>query len=354
MTLLKAKKPTTQELAESCNRDSRKDVPETSFHGRKTSGILVAVTPCLQIVCLRPMFGSESLTQVLLMVAALYGVLGSLAYVLYDNACSMVRHLRKQESNRKKQGLGAEGWSLFMALHWVIDRLHCHYHRCWRDPAGAWYVPRVRPDDHPILRGVDTEAAEQVFHIANRWQLVLSNAAPVHHELFLLLFAHEHNRHHDCTPFWDRYSRTQAIPVAPTTHGAADVTISSSLCSQGEEANNKRKRKAVTSFCEALHIETPSTDVCGVVGLPPEPQNENESAPTQRANVISRLHCEFVVVNEKSKTIHGVILPSDVYSTCSWSFQYRARAVAAETLKDRADLYTCGVCFQMRAAYTPA
>ena len=67
MSLLKARKATTHELAESCNRDSRKDVGETSFHGRKTGGILVAVTPCLQIVYLQPMYGSESLTQVLLM-----------------------------------------------------------------------------------------------------------------------------------------------------------------------------------------------------------------------------------------------------------------------------------------------
>ena len=352
MGLLRARKSTTLELAESCNRDSRKDVSETSFHGRKSGGILVAVTPCLQIVYLRPMYGSESLTQVLLMVAAVFGVLGNLAYVMYDNACSMVRHLRKQEGIRQKQGVSAEGWSIFRAVHWVIDRLHCHYHRCWRDPEGSWYVPNVRPDDHPVLIGVDTEAAEQVFHIANRWQLVLSNAAPVHHELFLLLFAHEHNRHHDCTPFWHRYSRAQAKPVEPLSHTAADVINSSSPCVPGDAGDRNRKRKAVATSCEAPASEMPAQNV-GEAADPTPSANATESPPIHDAKVISRLHCEFVAVNEGSKTIHGVDLPSDVYSKCSWSFQYRTRVVAAETLKGRTNLYTCGICFQVRAAYKP-
>ena len=351
MSLLRARKA-THERAESCNRDSRKDVSETSFHGRKTGGILVAVTPCLQIVYLQPMYGSESLTQVLLMVAAVFRVLGNLAYVMYDNACSMVRHIRKQEGTREKQGVSTVAWSLFKAVHWVIDRLHCHYHRCWRDPAGSWYVPLVRPVDHPVLMGVDTEAAEQVFHIADRWQLVLSNAAPVHHELFLLLFAHEHNRHHECTPFWNRYSRAQAMPVEPLQHTAPDVILSSSLCLPCDPGDRKRKRKVVATSCEAADVAMSSVDVGGAAASTAS-ASETVSAPIRHANVISQVHCAFVVVNEGSKTIHGVDLPSDVYSRCSWSFQYRARAVAVETLQGRRDLYTCGVCFDERAAYAP-
>ena len=64
-SLLK-KKPPTQEG--SCSRDSRKETDETAC-GRKSAGMLLAVTPCLHIVGVQPMFSTESLVQVLLFVA---------------------------------------------------------------------------------------------------------------------------------------------------------------------------------------------------------------------------------------------------------------------------------------------
>ena len=154
--------------AESCNKDSRKGVSETVC-GRNTHGILAAVTPCLQIVAIRSMHASESLTQVLLLVLELLAVMPGLRYVLYDNACGVVRHLRKQLATTKMTEEVAKGWRLLAALAWVVDRLHWTYHRCWRDPAGSWSVPGVAPSEHSALVGVDAEAAEQVFHITERW-----------------------------------------------------------------------------------------------------------------------------------------------------------------------------------------
>ena len=48
------------------------------------------------------------------------------------------------------------------------------------------------------LVGVDTEAAEQAFHIASRWQANLSNAHATHFDLQLLLFTYEHNERNRC------------------------------------------------------------------------------------------------------------------------------------------------------------
>ena len=158
-------------------------MPETLV-ARKSSGILVAVTPCLQIVAARPMYSSESLVQVFLLVWDLLMLFGNLAYVIYDNACGAARSIRKRMKACQSTGL-REAWAKLSSLHWVVDRLHVRYHTACRCPGSAWFVSGVDPADHPALLGVDTEAAEQVFHIASRWQMMLSYAAPTHQDPWL-------------------------------------------------------------------------------------------------------------------------------------------------------------------------
>ena len=64
--------------------------------GRKTAGVLVAVTPCLQIVAIAPMWASESIPQVLLFLLSVMELFPTLAFAIYDNACAVVRHMRKK------------------------------------------------------------------------------------------------------------------------------------------------------------------------------------------------------------------------------------------------------------------
>ncbi|CAK9069142.1 unnamed protein product [Durusdinium trenchii] len=111
----------------SCNKDERKDTDEPSC-GRRTAGIL------------------------------------ALRFVIYDNACAVVRMIQKRTRN------GAN-WAQLAGLKWVIDRLHFTYHKACQDQSSGWYAPGTNPAEHPELRGIDTEAAEQVFSIANRWQV---------------------------------------------------------------------------------------------------------------------------------------------------------------------------------------
>ena len=93
------KRATTKTTADTstCNKDERKGVPET-FCGRKTAGILAAVAPCLQISAIRPMFATESPTQVAMFVHEVTTLLPRTKYVLYDNACGMVRYMRRSLS----------------------------------------------------------------------------------------------------------------------------------------------------------------------------------------------------------------------------------------------------------------
>ena len=88
----------------------------------------------------------------------------ALRFVIYDNACAVVRTIQKRTRN------GAN-WAQLAGLKWVIDRLHFTYHKACQDQSSGWYAPGTNPAEHPELRGIDAEAAEQVFSIANRWQV---------------------------------------------------------------------------------------------------------------------------------------------------------------------------------------
>ena len=85
----------------------------------------------------------------------------ALQYVIYDNACAVVRMLRKR---------GGACWNILKQLKWVIDRLHFKSHTACKDASSSWYVPDVNPNQYHQLQGVDTEAAEQIFSLASRWQ----------------------------------------------------------------------------------------------------------------------------------------------------------------------------------------
>lgn len=343
--------------SESCNKDPRKDVAETMVRGRKSGGILVAVTPCLQVVAISPMYASESLTQILFMVLGILALFRDLSYVLYDNACAVVRHLRKQHVKRGKRGQDVCAWAMLLALHWVIDRLHWCYHRACKDPNSGWFVAGVGPKDHPVLRGIDTEAAEQLFHVANRWQIVLSNTAPVHHELFLLLFAHDHNEHHSCEPAWAKYVAAQQSEAVGEV--SEEETLSEPLCRPCVMAPAKKRKKAVIASCEPPRQTAAASSRSGgsssaglglpAVGGPPEASALPAVDDSTSAAV--SLDVDFVAVNDGTHTIHSVFLRRDVYAKCGWSFQARARVVALGSLDGRRGLYTCGVCFEARCVY---
>ena len=92
--------------------------------GRKSHGILVAVSPCLHIISIRPMFSSESLAQIFLLVHQLLRMIPDLSHIIYDNACGAARSLRKRLSSLRSGTQPAQSWAKLHALHWVIDRLY--------------------------------------------------------------------------------------------------------------------------------------------------------------------------------------------------------------------------------------
>ena len=91
LSLLRVRELTKEDgPREECGKDLRKGVSET-FCGRKSSGCLIAVMPCLQIGSIRPMFASESLTEVMLFLWFLLEIFPGLQHVVYDFVFSQLQ-----------------------------------------------------------------------------------------------------------------------------------------------------------------------------------------------------------------------------------------------------------------------
>ena len=185
--------------------------------------------------------------------------------------------------------------------------------------------------------GVDTPGCEQVFHIANRWQSVLSNTPLVHQELFLLMFAREHNKAHSCEHAVAAYrtaSRQGNANHRETEHMApasADDSICSSCLPQLRK-NKRPKRTQPPEACGSVATTEPrAADVPQEAHLP----------------VSTTLYNEFAVVNERTKPMHSVIASASVYSDCAWSFQGRARPERKDAFKGKG-FWHCGVCYGHR------
>ena len=118
------------------------------------------MSSCLQILSIAPVYSSESPTQVVLLLHALLNAFPALRYVVYDNACGMVRHMRKSLLTAVASARAA--WRRVASMTWVLDRLHFTYHRVCQDPASSYFVCEVNPHIYPELAGIDTEAAEHV------------------------------------------------------------------------------------------------------------------------------------------------------------------------------------------------
>ena len=191
-----------------------------------------------------------------------------------------------------------------------------------------------------MLRGVDTEAAEQVFHIVSKWQDSLSSAHPVHNELLLLVFSHEHNSRHECQQAWDTYRGRQSAPS--TAHAAP--TCGDETCSQPvTPAKRRRQQTEAAGCCDAPGAEAAAAPVqpAEVAAVPLQPVAADRGF----------LGCERVVVNAATGTVHRVdaTVPGAVAVGCGWVPDPQAGNRATRTADLRGlSLSSCGTCFGQR------
>ena len=113
------------------------------------------------------MYVHESLTQVVLFVYTILQLMTGLTWAVYDNACGAMCFVVKQMKMRHPACQAA--WGAVARLKWACDRLHWHFHRACRDETSSYYNPDVNPYLHDELAGLNSEAAEQMFSICERW-----------------------------------------------------------------------------------------------------------------------------------------------------------------------------------------
>ena len=123
--------------------DPRRGTPEASV-GRKSAGILAAVSPCMRVVAVQPMYATESQGQAVSFVDDILQMLPRTAWVTYDFACGIRRHIRAQLSLRLSKP-EASRWQALDALTWVVDKMHFKTHKGCRKPQSPWYEPSVNP-----------------------------------------------------------------------------------------------------------------------------------------------------------------------------------------------------------------
>jgi hypothetical protein len=328
---------------ETCSKDPLRGTLE-SYVSRKSGGLLVGVSPCLQVVGVRPMYSSESLTQVILFVWHMLTYLTCTTWVIYDFACGALRHIRTQMD--KRRGRPSESsWRRLLSLNWAVDRLHFGKgHVACKDEASTYYEPCVNPFSHSELLGIDTEAAEQIFHIANRWQTNLSHCHPVHFDLQLLLLSSEHNERNRCDKAVQRYKLKQSAGVSSE--------VASKSRAPGQDAGpcaesiHLKRRKLISHGCSEFESGS-QAEACMVEGVPAQPPGSSTDMAPGLAAGVGRdfLACEFVYMNGGSRTVHKVVAHGGIWiaTKCSYVPPWGAKPMRLQQLTGK-DLYTCGTC----------
>ena len=210
-------------------------------------------------------------------------------------------------------------------------------------------------DDYPLLKGVDTEGAEQLFSVAKRWQQVLSNAHPVHEELLLLLFARDHNRRHSCYHANEKHRGVQEGTYSRPAGRGSSARDELGPTSPGvdaecapDQARPPKRQKSIRTGCvdsEQPRQEATVGNALGSAG----PDLREQLAPEHPHRIAaSSLRCTYVWANTRSKTVHYVVLKDSVSAGCGYYFGESVKPQAIETASV-GGCFTCGSCFGWRA-----
>ena len=136
-------------------------VPDQKYRKATNGSTLAAVLSCGRVASIMAIAGSESLTQIYGMLAAVC-TRRSLKFAVYGNACALVRFVRGLARRRSTSSATA---AVSSNLLYVLDRWHEHSHSACLDPGHVLYMPEVRMDQYSELRDYDSSLSE----IFNAW-----------------------------------------------------------------------------------------------------------------------------------------------------------------------------------------
>ena len=327
-----------QKAGGSCGRDPRKEVSEVSV-SRKSSGVLTMVCACHFIFGIDALYASESCTQVAIFVSRMKSWLSGLTYVFYDNACGVRRFLAARIRVYTDKGEEVPPALITLAgLVWIIDRLHFRYHRGCRLQGTQWYVEGVDPYDYDGLKGLNTQANEQVFSMTDRWLKTLNATGVWKHKLLLMVFAHNHNQRIDGTKAYRLYKKRLALPddwVRPVVPDVAKVDGSCPRDDAVDQLLGKRQRRS-----DKL-VQPP--DACAADGVPTGEANRGRELRIFEAD-------DVVVVHRGTNKVHLVHpdFPNGKTACARWGFYGRgvqSRSLSSMLVsEDWSGYVACGSC----------
>ena len=328
------------------------DVPEHSVP-RRLAGVVIAVSPCLQIVDLDVVRVHESLTQVVLFVFKVLQSIPTLAFIVYDFACGARRFMRRQAQASHRRATGVQtAWRLLQNLIWVCDRLHYQFHKC-RDSSEPSYLPEVNPHIYEELRGIDSEAAEQIFSIVERWSTRCRWSAPQHFHLSVLLLSHHLNEHARCDAMLARMLEARSATGAADKRRQQPCVPEISCDDSTPPCSRRPGRRPFTSVVADCFPCThcPASGPDDISAPPPRPVSGTVATAPRTRGFRSLFQDESVVLNAATRTVHPISFPGCDCTDCGWQY---ALASAVETTprsvmrESTHTVFACGTCCGVR------
>ncbi len=164
-----------------CNTNKEERFP--CANKTKTRGILLATYNCGIIVSYRELFGSESITQVVLFYLDLISICQKLPeYFIYDDAC----HLKQYMNNRNFENITERTNTLFKKTH-VIDKMHILNHK------SKWCLKYCNPYLIKDLNEINTVSCEQTNFWAGKFKHCTKHLNYSRFSFFLYIIFDEYN-----------------------------------------------------------------------------------------------------------------------------------------------------------------
>ena len=163
-----------------CNTSKEKIVRR-----KKTAGVNLVLFPCGIILSVDELYGSESLSQVLLPIYALMkneGLREDVKVLIHDNACKFAAFVQKRRDETTLM-------SHLSTLDMRVDRHHFKNH------VGAKCRRNHNPDTCELLDGVNTSCMEQVNSWFGRYRHSSRYMNESRFAFYLLLACHLNNRY---------------------------------------------------------------------------------------------------------------------------------------------------------------
>jgi len=170
--------PNDDVFSNSCNTSKEKNVRR-----KKTAGINIVTFPCGTILSCDELYGSESLSQVLLPIYSLMkqpDLQRDVRVLIHDNACRFAAFLKKR--------IGAN--HILQHLYDLDIRVDRHH---FKNHIGEKCKANHNPDDCELLDGVNTSIMEQVNSWFGRYRHSARYMNSARFAFYLLLACHLNN-----------------------------------------------------------------------------------------------------------------------------------------------------------------